>query len=143
MRPTSSLLDIAVAAAVEESPLSAPPSAPAPGACYIVAGPATGEWAGKEGSLAAFSSGGWRFVAPVEGMSAFVRSSVVWALYRAGAWELGAVRGSSLICGGQQVVGNRGGAIADPAGGTTVDAEARTAIGQILAAMRLHGLIEP
>jgi hypothetical protein len=108
-----------------------------------VAGPATGEWAGKEDSLAAFSSGGWRYVAPLEGMSAFVRSSSVWALYKAGGWELGAVRGSTLICGGQQVVGSRVAGIADPAGGATVDAEARGAVGQILAAMRLHGLIEP
>ena len=136
------LLDVVVAAAVEEPPRSSPPSVPALGACYIVGGPATGEWAGRDGSLTAFTSAGWRYVAPVEGMSAFVRSSAVRALYRAGTWELGAMRGSSVICGGQQVVGSRVAGIADPAGGATVDAEARSAIGQLLAALRQHGLIE-
>jgi len=38
--------------------------------------------------------------------------------------------------------GTRAAAIAGPAGGTTIDAESRTAIGQILTALRQHGLIE-
>jgi len=42
---------------------------------------------------------------------------------------------------GVQVVGNRGTDIGDPAGGGTVDAEARAAIGYILIALRTHGLI--
>lgn len=42
---------------------------------------------------------------------------------------------------GTKVVGNQGAAIANPAGGATIDAEARTAIGLILAALRTHGLI--
>lgn len=45
------------------------------------------------------------------------------------------------MIGGQQVVGARAGAIGSPAGGSTVDAEARGAIGQILSALRTHGLI--
>jgi hypothetical protein len=40
------------------------------------------------------------------------------------------------------VVGSRATAIADPGGGSTVDSQARTAVGQILAALRQHGLIE-
>jgi hypothetical protein len=43
--------------------------------------------------------------------------------------------------GGQQVVGSQAAAIASPSGGATVDAEARTAIDAILAALRAHGLI--
>lgn len=136
------LLDMIVAAAVEDVPLASPPADPAEGACYLIAAGATGDWAGEDGSLAAFSSGGWRYFAPVEGMSAFVWSTSVCALYRSGAWELGSLRGSALLVGGQQVVGSRAAAIADPAAGSTVDAEARTAIGQILAALRGHGLIE-
>jgi hypothetical protein len=71
-----------------------------------------------------------------------VKSSGVWAVYRAGAWELGTVRGSSLVLEGLQVVGSRAAAIADPAGGTTVDSQARSAVSQILAALRQHGLIQ-
>jgi hypothetical protein len=40
------------------------------------------------------------------------------------------------------VVGARDGAIAAPAGGTTVDTQARGTIGEILDALRQHGLIE-
>lgn len=42
---------------------------------------------------------------------------------------------------GVKVVGSQGSAIADPTGGTVIDAQARTTLGLILAAMRGHGLI--
>jgi hypothetical protein len=82
------------------------------------------------------------FARSAEGMIAYIRSDGVWATYRAGAWETGAVRGSNLILDGQQVVGGRAAAIASPSGGTTIDSEARLTIDQLLAAMRQHGLIE-
>jgi hypothetical protein len=135
-------LDVIVAATVEEPPRSAPPASPAIGAAYIVGASATGAWTGKTQSLAAFTSGGWRFIPPAEGLCAYVKSTGVWATYRAGAWELGNLRGSSVILGGVQVVGARASAIADPSGGTVVDSQARTVLGQILSALRLHGLIE-
>lgn len=135
-------LDAVVATAVEEPPRTAPPSSPAIGACYIVDASPTGAWAGKANYVAAYTSGGWRFVAPIEGLSAYVRSSGVWATYRSGAWEQGMVRGTSILVAGQQVVGSRGAAIASPSGGTTVDSAARSAIDQILAALRQHGLID-
>ena len=40
-------LDLAVAAAVEESARADPPLSPAIGDCYIVGASATGEWSGK------------------------------------------------------------------------------------------------
>ena len=49
---------------------------------------------------------------------------------------------TGLFVDGEQVVGTRAEAIASPAGGATVDAEARTAVSQILAALRTHGLID-
>jgi hypothetical protein len=76
-------------------------------------------------------------------MTIFIRSAAIWAVYRAGAWELGQVRGSALFLGGQQVVGSRAEAILSPTGGTTIDSEARAIIDQILQTMRQHGLIEP
>ena len=56
------------------------------------------------------------------------------------------VSGLDLLSGsyrvaGTQVVGARGAAVADATGGTTVDAEARTAINTLLARLRSHGLI--
>jgi hypothetical protein len=135
------ILDVLVAAAVVGLPLATPPASPAIGNWYIVAASPTGAWAGHAQQLAAYTSGGWRFIAPCEGMTALVRSSGSNAAYRAGTWEIGTLRGSELTLDGLKVVGARGVAIAAPTGGVTADAEARTAIGEILAAMRAHGLI--
>lgn len=135
-------LDILVTGAVEDVPQSTPPTDPATGTCYIVGSNPTGAWDGNADKLAAFTNAGWRFVSPQEGFVVYVRPTGTWAVFRAGAWEFGAVRGTSLVLAGQQVVGSRMPAIASPAGGTTIDNEARTALSQILAAMREHGLIE-
>jgi hypothetical protein len=118
-------LEVLAAPAVEEPPLATPPTSPVPGSCYIVAAGPTGAWAGKAHCLAAFTSGGWRFVAPANGLSAYVRSTGSRTIYRDGAWELS------------------GGPIASPSGGATVDTQARSAIDQILDALRQHGLIMP
>jgi len=131
-----------MAAAVEEAPRNDPPASPTIGACYLVSSSPTGAWAGKSQSIAGYTSGGWRLVTPVEGMSAFIKSSGMFANYRAGVWELGILRGDSVVIGGLKVLGNRAPAISGPSGGTTVDSEARAAVDQILAALRQHGLIE-
>ncbi len=135
-------LDTLVAAAVEEPPRASPPASPALGVCYIVADSPTGAWAGKAQSIAAFTSGGWRFISPFEGLTVYVRSTGTYGMYRAAAWEIGVLRGTNIVLGGQQVVGSRAAAISSASGGTTVDSQARSAIDQILAAMRQHGLIE-
>ena len=134
-------LDTIVAAAVEEEPQDAPPAAPAIGACYLIGGSPSGAWSGKAAHLAAYTANGWRFIAPFEGLSATINGSGLTATFRAGAWETGVGRLASLRVGGQQVVGSRSAAIATPAGGSTVDTQARAAVEAILIALRGHGLI--
>ena len=70
-----------------------------------------------------------------------VRGRGAMASFRAGAWEIGTLRGSSLAIDGTKVVGAQEPAIANPSGGATVDAEGRAALGAVLAALRSHGLI--
>jgi hypothetical protein len=135
-------LDVLVAGAVEEGPRTAPPASPTLGACYIVAGSPTGAWAGKQQNVACYTAGGWRFAPPIEGMTTYVRSLSLWAVFRSGAWDLGTLRGSNVTIGGQQVVAGRAAAISGPSGGSVVDVETRSAIGQILTMLRQHGLIE-
>ena len=135
------LLDVLTGGCVEEGPRPARPGSPALGACYVTADAPTGEWTGKPGYVAAFTSGGWRLYPPIDGLSLYNKAGGQWISYSAGAWEEGIVRGSSLVLGGQQVVGVQAAAIADPAAGSIVDAEVRSAVIQILAAMRQHGLI--
>jgi hypothetical protein len=135
-------LDLLVAAAVETGPITDPPASPALGACYLIGAAGTDDWTGHDGSVAGFTGGGWRFASPVDGMTVFIRDSMSFATYHAGNWEIGILRGSAVEIGGIQVVGARALAISSPLGGTTVDSEVRSAVDQILAALRHHGLIE-
>ncbi|MEO6581435.1 MAG: hypothetical protein ABIN68_01340 [Sphingomicrobium sp.] len=75
-------------------------------------------------------------------MNFTIVSSGKTAAFRGGAWVIGSLSGSELVVDGLKVVGARGSAIAAPTSGTTIDTEARTAVGLILAALRAHGLIE-
>ena len=131
-----------IAAAVEGLPLAAPPPSPAVGNCYIVGASPSGAWAGKAHHLAAYTSGGWRFIAPRDGLNAYVKSNGATAVYRSGAWVFGDLSGSQVSVDGTKVVGARGAAIANPTGGAVLDAEARAVIGLMLAALRQHGLIQ-
>lgn len=75
-------------------------------------------------------------------MRVHIRNTGATAVFTNGAWDVGTVTAARLVVAGDQVVGSRGAAVADPAGGATMDAEARTAIAQILSALRQHGLID-
>jgi hypothetical protein len=134
-------LDLLVAGAVEEPPVNAPPASPGTGQCWIVGASPSGAWAGKPGHVAGYTAAGWRLIAPTDGMVLIVRSTGTFATYRGGAWDIGEVRTGSVKVAGQQVIGAQQAAIANPSGGSTVDAEARTALAAILAALRGHGLI--
>lgn len=118
-----------------------PPGGPAEGQCWIVGPAPTGDWAGRAGALAGWTAGGWRFVAAREGMTVRTAGTAGFVRFAGGAWVAGILDGAALRIGGEQTVGPRRAAIADPAGGGTVDAEARGAVTAILAALRGHGLI--
>ena len=81
------------------------------------------------------------FVRGVDGLTVLDKASGEFASFRAGSWEKGQLRGAALAIGGNQVVGARLPAIADPVGGSTVDTEARSAIATVLSRLRAHGLI--
>lgn len=134
-------LDLLLHLHVESDALSAPPVTPAEGMAWIVASASTGLWAGQEAKVAQWLDGQWRFIPPQKGMRAWIGDQQVEALYDGAAWRIGEMRGNSVMVSGQQVVGQRGDAIPDPAGGQTIDTEARDTLSAILAIMRQHGLI--
>lgn len=135
-------LDLLSQAAVLGAGVNSPPDDPAEGACWLVGDSPDGAWAGHPGQLAGWTAGGWRFVAPRDGMTAWVAADGVYALYAEGDWRIGVLPVAMLTVGGSQVVGARQGAIPDPAGGSVIDTESRAALVAILAAIRAHGLIE-
>lgn len=121
------LLDAIVAAAVEEPARADPPATPLVGTSYIVADQATDEWSGHDGALAAFTPGGWRYVAATAGLTVLEKSTGSMLRYRGGEWE--------------QILGARQPTIPDVTGGSTMDVESRATISAILGALRAHGLI--
>lgn len=133
--------DLLLCPAVESMILTAPPSSPAAGACFLVAAGATGDWAGKDGMLAGYTDGGWRFVAPIEGMQLLDRVSGQLVVRRAGTWETGVVRAQEYQVGGLTVIRQRQPAIADPSGGSVIDVQGRATLASILSTLRTHGLI--
>ena len=123
------VLDTVVAGAVEEPARADPPTAPVIGTSYLIASGATGAWAGQNDAIAAFTAGGWRIIAPVDGLCVLIKSTGETLRYANGGW--------SILLGAPQP------AISNVFGGTTVDAESRAAISTILGALRAHGLIAP
>ena len=97
-----------------------PPADPAEGDCYVVASAAEGDWAGRDHQLAGWTGGGWSFAEPREGMVVRDESAASSLIY-AGAWI-------------------RPAPPSEPSGGSTVDAEARAAIGEVVAILRQYGL---
>jgi hypothetical protein len=136
------LLDAALHAAVEQAPLDEVPEEPEPGQCWIVAAGAGGAWAGKEGALACWTAGGWRFVSPLPGMQAWNIDAGYWLHWSGGGWSAGEWPATALVIDGQQVVGPRLPDVPSPSGGTIIDAEARAAVDGLIATLKSHGLIE-
>jgi hypothetical protein len=103
-----------------EGETASPPSAPADGENWLVAAPATGDWAGRDGMLACRQAGNWLFVAPRDGLRVLDRASGQERRFF-GGWRMAVD-------------------IAEPTGGMVVDAEARAAISQLIAALRVAGI---
>ena len=136
------LLDGLVHAAVEQGPTSEPPANPLAGQCWIVGAAAGGAWAGHDHALAIQTESGWRFAAPLAGMAVWNKAAGLWLHWTGFAWSDGELKASAILIGGQQVVGERQPAVPSPSGGTTIDAEARSAIAALIVALKSHGLID-
>jgi hypothetical protein len=135
-------IDAALHAVVEVPPLIQPPEVPEVGQSWILGSAPVGAWEGKADQLATWTAGGWRFVAPVPGMAVWCKSECVTLQWSGTGWTLGAIACRRIEVGGQQVVGDRQPAVPSPSGGTIIDAEARSAIAAITAALMSHGLID-
>lgn len=134
-------IDMLLHGRAESADLASPPDMPPAGSCWIVAADAGGAWAGRGGLLACWTEGGWRFIAPQAGLRLMVADRGHVVEYDGAIWRDGPVRGDRLFLNDVQIIGPRQPGIADVAGGVVADAEARAAIGAILAALRGHGLI--
>lgn len=106
---------------VIEDRLNTPPETPDDGQAWLIDTAPTGDWSGQAGRLALRQAEAWLFADPVDGMKLFNRAAGQEWRYL-GAW-FAPVRPAA------------------PTGGTTIDSEARSVIGQILIALATAGLI--
>jgi hypothetical protein len=136
-----SLIDLLIGGRMDSSLSVTPPADPSKGVFYRV--PVGGEdsWSGQDGKLAAMTVAGWRFVDPFDGLVLTDAGDGTAWTYRDESWSNGFVDALSYRVDGVAVVGAQQAAIAAPTGGSSVDTEARTAVGAILVALRAHGLI--
>lgn len=104
-----------------EGEAATPPLTPAEGQCWLVGPSPTGEWSGNPGKIAARQAGNWLFFTPRDGMRLLNRATGQEIRYQAG-WQ----------------VPSRPAA---PSGGTTIDAEARSAIAALMACLTQAGII--
>lgn len=116
------LLDALVHVAVITGPVADPPVDPAAGQCWIVGAAPTGAWTGQAAAIAIWTEGGWRFAPPREAMQVARLSD-----------------GSQLRFDGENWV--EPATIAAPAGGSTIDSEARSVIQTLLLHLEAHGLL--
>lgn len=103
-----------------EGETSAPPSSPADGEAWLVGSEPSGDWSGRAGAIAARQAGQWLFIAPRAGFRVWDRSTRQERFYDEG-WQ-------SIMLP------------LEPIGGSTVDVEARAAIGDLISALRAAGV---
>ena len=115
-----SLIDAMLAATAVQT-IGSPPASPTEGECYIVDPTPSGDWAGHQDQIAIRIGGDWHFVPPHDGMSVFDQDAGVTKHYD-GGW----------VAASQ---------VAQPTGGSSVDAEARAAISALLGELRKLGIL--
>ncbi len=136
------LVDALVQPVVQTADLAMPPASPEVGKCWIVGMGATGEWAGHDGAIGQWTSGGWRFSDPLVGWRCHVVDRGTAMIHDGAAWQDDLVNTDGIYIDGDKVIGARSMAIPAPAGGTVIDNECRLAINELLAMLRTHGMIE-
>lgn len=117
---TTARIDALLHGAIEAE-TATPPALPVDGQCWLVGASPTGDWAGQAGRIAARQAGNWLFFTARDGMKLLNRASGQEIRYKAG-WQI-ATRPAA------------------PTGGTTIDAEARSAVAAILASLTTAGII--
>jgi hypothetical protein len=82
-----SILDRTVHLSILASTHTSPPASPSEGDRHIVATGATGEWSGRDQSVAVYADGGWLFDAPKAGWRAWSIAEAALLVFNGTAWS--------------------------------------------------------
>lgn len=115
----SARIDAIIHCAVEGT-LTTPPASPVDGQSWLVGTSPTGDWARQAGAIASRQAGQWLFTPPRDGLRVLDRTTGQEKRYH-GGWKAPTAPSA-------------------PAGGTTIDAEARAAIADLVAKLREAGV---
>lgn len=113
----------------ESAEETAPPADPQPGRMWIVPPGASGAWAERGGSIAAWTEAGWRFLAPAPGTTGWLKPAGRRIRWDGSAWRNEGPKDRPPA------------ALSAPAGGAVVDAEARAAIVELQTLLRSLGFV--
>ncbi len=119
----------------------APPISPIVDQYWIVGAAASGDWLAHENELARWTGSVWQFAQPVSGMVAWIEDEAIIAVYGAGIWYADFLPVHGLRIDGVEIFGVAPVAIAEPIGGSVIDAEVRDAFGQLIAYLRQQGIL--
>lgn len=100
--------------------LSAPPNDPITGSTYRVLAGASDDWQSHDNDIAIWVGQSWTFIEPREGLSVFDKTAQIQLRYLT-AWE-------------------SADSPTEPSGGSTVDIQARTAITELISALKTAGI---
>jgi hypothetical protein len=87
-------LDVLLMLSARSRGLLSPPTSPAEGDRYVVPAGADGSWSGRDGSVAAFLNGGWRFFTPRHGWRCFIEDEARDVVFASGVWTESGVPGA-------------------------------------------------
>jgi hypothetical protein len=134
-------LDQMITLVVASRSLAAPPANPALGEIQIVAAAAAVAWGHPAGTLVQWLGAGWQASPPRDGQIALLADEGLMLVHRAGWQALWPVAG--LAIGGRSVLTAVPAAISAPAGGSTVDSQARASLSALLQALQQQGILAP
>jgi hypothetical protein len=134
-------LDGLVHLAIEDRALATPPVSPLEGQSWIVPANAVGVWVGQAPKIAYWSGGGWRYQDPKAGFIAWSKTDARFGWFDGTNWQWQSWPVGSVRIGGANMLVAPRPVIANPAGGSVIDVQARDAVLAMLQVLRAHNLI--